>query len=349
MPEETREQLRARVERLNSNVPNSFSAQRDGYPLFLNMIDSFAKIADIPTDITPVLETRMTVTNAQLKELNNTYIELVAAPGFRQFIQVTQIWLLKSGNDQPAEAYPFLLYMTVSEDEILSEEEAAIYTPDSSAYSGVDIPNWQGGGSRYLFIGVPTTHEDISGIGGSTSDTSYPDDDDRRRTFSQRFQRYPDIVNVEDVPVKWWRSNNAYNSRSAFIGVSRARGVIFEPSPTLGDIAAYAYLATMLPLIDEEKPLYSRDGEHIWVAGHGLEDLLALSGGTILAEAVGGHGLHENVPLQLGIVYGSSRLHRPSTYSDAVYDQYLENVDDTSIEILVRYQIHSTIDPSGGA
>ena len=70
---------------------------------------------------------------------------------------------------------------------------------------------------------------------------------------------------------------------------------------------------------------------------------MGVDGGTIFAQSVGGQGLREDQALLFGSIVAGTGIY----YSAAVFDQYLADVDDVRLEMLVRYSIHSTLIDQG--
>ena len=71
-----------------------------------------------------------------------------------------------------------------------------------------------------------------------------------------------------------------------------------------------------------------------------LWDLLDLDDGVIWARNVGSVGLVENQPLHLGI---TAQLDT-SAYTEAAWDAFLTGIDDVTLGITVRYQVHDASD-----
>ena len=73
----------------------------------------------VPGAVPIIQEEVVEITNAQLKNLDSNYIELVEAPRAGKYIQVEQLWMEKSGSDPPASIYPRMYYVAISVDDAL--------------------------------------------------------------------------------------------------------------------------------------------------------------------------------------------------------------------------------------
>ena len=76
--------------------------------------------------------------------------------------------------------------------------------------------------------------------------------------------------------------------------------------------------------------------EAVWVAN--FADLLRLPDNSIVAGVIGGHGLGENQPLWIGFTPG---LPGDRYYTPAAFDEFIGPVNDASLNVFIRYAIHS--------
>ena len=76
--------------------------------------------------------------------------------------------------------------------------------------------------------------------------------------------------------------------------------------------------------------------ESVWVDNFG--DLLRQPDSSIVAGAIGGHGLGENQPLVLGFTPG---LPGARNYMPEAYDEFIGPVDDAILTFFLRYETHS--------
>ena len=53
--------------------------------------------------VTPVQTANVAISTTQIKNLDTDYVELLAAPGIGQFLQIRQMWIHKIGSDEPLE------------------------------------------------------------------------------------------------------------------------------------------------------------------------------------------------------------------------------------------------------
>ena len=281
---------------------------------------------------TTVLQVRPVISNAQLKTLDDTYVELIPRPGPGKYIGVMQIWMQKRGSDIAAPSYRATWRVATSVDTVLTEEEAL--EGELRTRGVVPIPAW-GVENRYIFVGVLVTQNDII----SMQSPVYGEDG--AVFFAREFERVPGMTTVAGIPIKWWRSTSVHATNSALLGTSLLRATA-EPGVSANDIAATMNIATLFEEDDSLTKPFHYD-EYTWVAGDDISSLLNKPNATLSAEIVGGHGLQQNKALKLGGTMGLSRFYRDSTYSAAAYDAYLTGVDDVYFDMLIRYQIHSIL------
>ena len=309
--------------------------ERDGQPVAAGALPGPKGDQGDPgrdSDIPP-LEVRLDISNAQLKQLDTQYHELIPAPGFRQFIEVEQVWLLKSGNDRPPEHTEFYR-IAVSPNPVLTEAEALEIDGRPNTFSDMPIPDWQT--PHYFYVGVSATSSDAARVSYIRAELG---------TFDEVFERVPGTLDVDGLAIKWWRTRVSYATRqSLFIfgrTGTRVRVDFFAPIPDR--IGSNSFLA----LLYSDNPVGDRpytNGEYSSGVFWRIGTLLGENGGTIFAQSVGGQSLFEDQALLLGSVVAGAK---DTYYSPAVWDQYLADVDDVRLEMLVRYSIHSTLIDQG--
>ena len=281
-----------------------------------------------------ILETVRTITNAELKNLDTTYIELVEAPRAGKYIQVEQLWMEKTGVDPPATVYPRAYHVAISEDNVLDGLEAA--AGNSATFTFVNVPTWAAG-NRYIFIGVPTSQADIVGM-------NLPTTEEPEEVFIRLFEAASVEVTVAGVPIKWWRTKLAYaNAGAALAGQTYLTGWTDAPGPTISDILRRVWIGSLFvePTVDvADYPVHSASDEYAWVAGSLLDTVLRSPDERLWGEAVGAHGFLEDMPLVLGAGLTQPRSTRDRYYSAAAFDEYMMPVNDVELLMVVRYQIH---------
>ena len=278
----------------------------------------------------PPLEVRLDISNAQLKQLDTQYHELIPSPGFRQFIEVEQVWLLKSGNDRPPEHTEFYR-IAVSPNPVLTEAEALEIDGRPNTFSEMPIPDWQT--PHYFYAGTSATNQDVDAVNGI-----------RFVSFDEIFERVPGTLTVDGLAIKWWRTRVPYATRNTLFDFGRTstrlRRNFNQPIPDR--IGSSNFLA----LLYSDNPVGDRPysgGQYSSGIFWGWGSLLGVDGGTIFAQSVGGQGLREDQALLFGSIVAGTGIY----YSAAVFDQYLADVDDVRLEMLVRYSIHSTLIDQG--
>ena len=155
----------------------------------------------------PPLEVRLDISNAQLKQLDTQYHELIPSPGFRQFIEVEQVWLLKSGNDRPPEHTEFYR-IAVSPNPVLTEAEALEIDGRPNTFSEMPIPDWQT--PHYFYAGTSATNQDVDAVNGI-----------RFVSFDEIFERVPGTLTVDGLAIKWWRTRVPYATRNTLFDFGR--------------------------------------------------------------------------------------------------------------------------------
>ena len=281
--------------------------------------------------------TQITVTNAQLKELDTTFIELVSAPGAGNYIEVELLSIEKSGDDLPAVQGENAFYIALSEDVTLSEAEVAA---GNSSDRVVPMPTWPSGETRYVFIGIPDDRQDLVGvenIGGAGAEVS----------FAVIFEAVTGTVDdANGRAVKWWRTRLAYDSAGdLFPGLTSISGWMLATEPTIRTIVNSYWLGAIFVEDDSlPKPVHNYGGEYTWVEGAGIDDVLRSDDGTRIIDLVGGHGLSENKALVFGVginIFRGDAQRRAGVYNAATFDRYMEPVDDVSLTLTIR---HKTIE-----
>ena len=275
-----------------------------------------------------------TITNAELKNLDTDYVELVPAPGADKFLSVQLASITKTGSDVPPTQNARWYGVAISTDTVLTEAEVA--AGNSQTYAFLNVPTWPAGQQRYVFVGVPDDRRDITGINVPT--TEEPED-----FFARVFERVPGTVNNADgVPIKWWRTMVAYDTpEDVFGGQSYTSGWSNdENTAILENIIRYAYTGLM-QVIDtaSDKPLHNGAEEFTWITGHLSNVLLSADADHRFLSSVGGHDLNENTALVYGVMINRLRSGRDGSYSAAAFDGFMEPVDDVALEISVNYQV----------
>lgn len=285
-----------------------------------------------PADMTA----RVAVDEAMFATIDTDFVELVPAPGAGKFLAIQQIWLERNGDDLPTQNYPRMYYVAISPDATLSQTEAE--AGNSETFTFVSIPTWPDGETRYVFVGLPVSYGDLVAMNVPT--TEEPED-----YFARVFERAAN-VETDGVPVKWWRTKVAYADHEALIGapnVGYYTGWTQMAGPNIGTIEVRTFLASLFLNTTEATPAYA--GEYEWVAGSTLAAVLNVGDGLVLAENVGGHGLFEDKPLMLGIVIPGGRANVAGTWYEAsAFDNYIAPVQDTTLDLYVRYQVHDIFD-----
>ena len=254
----------------------------------------------------PPIHVTRTITNAELKTLDDTYIELVPSPGFDKYIQVRQVYIEKHGVDVPPER-DYSTYIAVSADVNLTASEIGAGTADGL------IPTWAAG-DRYLFVGRSITDAPLERAHIAAADRSIYADD-------LPMTRVAGTMDAGGGPVWWWRSTDVVPQ-----SVSAGRVTYVRQSvPTMARLYGYARLYTMFVGDDSiALPLHS-DDPYTAATGYVWVSMLQQPDGYSEFLALGGHGLLEDRPLQLGILIGDRRRYRdtrgwtPDTW-DHVYE-----------------------------
>ena len=329
MAEETHDQLQERIEALNSIVAKSFTAQGNAYPLFTNLLDSVL----LKADASPLRTAGGAISNAQLMTLDTQYLEIVPAPANGNYLEIEHIGIGKHGEDVATIIYEPTFRVALSPDNILTLAEAEAGNSHTGPF--VTVPDWPDNTPQYVFAGIPTTENDLTGFSFRGEDNS--------EGFIRVFEAYNQTLEVDGIPFKWWRTRVAHDDAESVTGRSYLSGWYSANTSSLADIARDVYIATFFEDIDAaaaDKPLFLRGGrELIWVAGNTISEVINSAQASIFAEKVGGHGLIANKPLLLGCVANYSRAER-LTYSPDAFDSYVAGAADVSLTILVRYRVH---------
>ena len=297
-------------------------------------------IAGLGTPTAPViLQAERVVTNAEFKAMDDTYLEMVPAPGVGKYLQIEQVWMRKDGHDQPTAPYPRMYHVAISVDDTLTPAEAS--AGNSATFTFVDIPPWTSG-QRFVFVGVPVTDSDLASVTSFTVEEADV-------FFARVFERVPGTIITDGVPVKWWRTKVAYDSpEDIFDGNAYIVGWTPVAGPSLETLVFRTFLAlfleeTLVPA--PAKPLSVPGNELVWISGNNLGTIAAADDGREFAEAIDGHGLLENKPVVLGFAVNGARAAQSVYYSATAFNAYLTGADDLAFGIVIQYQIHDVATP----
>ena len=260
------------------------------------------------------------ISNASLKNLDTTYIEVLPAPGIGQYLEVMQFWIHKSGSDLPPVHTP-IYRLAISPDVNLSEAEALAGNSLTHLFGDVPFPAWDT--PHYLYCGEAVTDRDIENLDGLD--------------FSGQFVAAPNLT-VDGVAMKWWRTAVTYATKG---DLSNRVGTRFrqERMATVSTIERFASLYLLFQTDPTEvQPL--NDGFRT-VSRYELDYVLRKDDSSIIAYSIGGQSLIENTALSFGLVVAGGDT---GNYSAAAYDDYLDNVDDAILTLFVRFQAHTLYD-----
>ena len=262
------------------------------------------------------------ISNADLKDLDTAYIDLVPTPGAGKYIEVSQFWLKRTGADRLPSNTP-IYRLAISPNTVITEAEALAGNSTPFSSRALDIPGFST--AHYLFFGVNVLTQDI--VGFDNIDFS-------------AWEAVPGTIEVDGVTMKWLRTTASYANLAA-IGATTLQGSIDRSRAYANAVANGAYLAMVFnPRALGTFPLAT--DEYVGVAFHGLDGFLRESGATpVNAEAVGGHQLQENNALLFGVIIGQPRERLDSSYSALGWAEYLNGIDDIAIEINIQYQVHN--------
>ena len=278
--------------------------------------------------------TQIDITNAQLKELDATYVELLPAPGVGSYLEVELLSIERSGDDMPPVQSERAYYIAISTDDTLSEAEVAA---GNTSVQAVTIPTWPTGETRYVFVGTPDDRQDLTGVGEIGGENT-------EAFFTRVFEAVSGTVNdANGVPVKWWRTRQSYGSvNEAFPDRTTISGWRFVAGPIIETIDNGYWLGAIFVEDDSlAKPVQNYGGEYTWVEGAGITDILRSDDGTRIIDLVGGHGLSENKALVFGVGINSFRgdaARRARSYNAATFDRYMAPVDDVSLSMTIRHK-----------
>lgn len=310
-------------------------------------------VAAIATGGTVIEQDTEFIFAPQLKELDDTYIELVPAPGATRFIEVSQVWLRKDGDDVPMPNRPDSLVLGVSTGQQIAAGDLMPVTYDHSGSLVVnpfsDFVSWNA--ARYVFFGRAIDQRDFAqAYDGSRTSEAF---------FDTLYERVPGTLDVRGVPTKLWRTKATYADTAAF--QAAINGDFFQVSnsrnPAPVDVRRYMTLSLILADAGaNRRPLasggYSGSGgdDYTAIGSRYLDGILNLPDQSMISYSVGGHQLRANAPLLLGVDYRGDRQYIDSRYTPAVYDAWLADLSDAALAIAVRYSVHDVTRPpqSGG-
>lgn len=169
-----------------------------------------------------VTQRAVVLSNADLKALDRTYVEIVPAPGNRRYIQLHNVWMRRRGADVPNTERGF--YWALSEDTVLNDgdiaagsgrltQSDALDVDDNITTNGLQfrLDTWPGDEFRYIFVGseVDEPEIDIYGIFTSpdpdslfTPDAPWAGSQGYRNTYYTK--PVPGTFMVNGVETKWW-------------------------------------------------------------------------------------------------------------------------------------------------
>ena len=299
-----------------------------------------------------------TISNAELKTLDTDYIELIGVPGAGKFIEPQSITLTKNGSDAPTTTQRF--YTAVSADDTLTAVEAAAgvstlvdpSTLRSFGSSGIPLPSFST--DSHLFIGtevgfpsIVPTHIDINGeVQGSN------------RGVGSGWEEVAGTLTVNSVETQWVKltiSEAGGQDDTEIWTDNYSEGAVWgylTGGASVDELEEYAQLAIIIDDTDPtlSNPLEASDTGTSFrplppsleglslIYNPELKDVLALSAGGGQVQTFGGQSLQENKALTIGLFIATDRY---GTHLEAVYDSYLESVDDVTIDVKVTYSIHS--------
>ena len=286
--------------------------------------------------------------SADLQRLDDNYPTLVAAPGAGKFIEVSQVWLRKDGDDVPMPNRPESLVLGVSAGQQIQSADLSPVTYDHSGSLVVnplsDFVTWSA--ARRVFFGRAVDQRDFArAYNGSTTSEAF---------FDTLYERVPGTQFVRGVPTKLWRTKATYADTAAFqaaingdffqVGSSRAVAPV--------DVRRYMTLSLIIPDAGAtERPLasggYSGAGgeDYTAIGSRYLDHILNLPDQGMISYSVGGHQLRANAPLMIGVDYQGDRQYIDSRYTAAAYDAWLQDMSDAVLALLVRYSVHDVTSP----
>ena len=250
------------------------------------------------------------ISNASLKNLDTTYIEVLPAPGIGQYLEVMQFWIHKSGSDLPPVHTP-IYRLAISPDVNLSEAEALAGNSLTHLFGDIPFPAWDT--PHYLYCGEAVTDRDIENLDGLD--------------FSGQFVAAPNLA-VDGVLCKWWRTTVTYADKAS---LSNRVGTRFrqERMGTVSTIERFASLYLLFQTDPTEvQPL--NDGFRS-VDRNELDYLLRKDDSSIIAYSIGGQALVEDTALDFGVVIAGGDT---GNWSPTAYDAYMADVDDVILTFL---------------
>ena len=306
------------------------------------------------------MEANAYIDGSEIKELDQTYIEIAPAPGAGKYIAVDSIYSRWGRTaDVAPPIYTDYQYLAISEDTTLTEAEATNTstgrrTEPGQTFPVASLPTWDSG-SRYIFVGVPESSLDVWAVidNNDPYDSQESDPSSPRAEFLSDWERVPGTTDIDGIPVKWWRTSAAVASypSSRFSGVWVSLDVGGDISRTITGLRLLVSL--LFAKGSQAKPLYWQQDdffgsgytdEALPVLTRLLEDVLKEPNDTTLAETVGNHTLLENSPLVLGILADAERPPSGETnvYSSTAYDDYTKALTaaNSGMGLVVRYAIH---------
>ena len=260
------------------------------------------------------------VSNVELKDLDMTYLAVAPAPGPGKYLQLTHLWIKKMGDDAPL-TFTEIYRLAVGAGPVITEAEALAGESMPLEFQYMDIPDWQT--PHYLYAGVDVTGRDI-----------------RAMTFLDftDWERVPGTVEVDGVAIKWWRTSASYATRGHYTSRTQTRVRLDHAVGSVEQIIASAFFGVMfITDLVAVPPLVYGVGHFDSAYSVKLQSLLLQADGTFVASALGGQSLTENAGLSLGVFTVRAG---PDWFTEAAYDQYIAEVDDVSLNIQLRYQIH---------
>ena len=129
---------------------------------------------------TVIQDRSVVLSNADLKALDRTYVEIIPAPGARQYIQLHNVWMRRRGADVPNTERGF--YWALSEDTVLADldiaagsgrltQSEALMVDDNITAAGLQfrLDTWPGDEYRHIFVGSEVGEPEIDIYGIFTS------------------------------------------------------------------------------------------------------------------------------------------------------------------------------------
>ena len=306
-----------------------------------------------------------TITNAELKTLDDTYIELIPAPGAGQFIQVAQVFITKNGdevlgtwtepstssfNEYTGEHPRYRTGLSATQSITAAQLSMGWKANVRSGYVACRNPENLTGDAYFYLAALEGTVP----VGGDLvlSSFTYRWPNIQRVTINPSdYTRLPNTIEVDGDDYVVYRLDDVMSTGRAIAdqtGNGNNGFWVDHAGPTISPFGVYNWvdLGLFIPATDTsaiDMPFYVDSNTTYITTLQQLEmwDLLAENDGHIAALALGAQVITENQPVMLGML--STRFSGTSiagrTPDD--YDGAYEDIDDVTLDIVIIYQTHS--------